>query len=103
MGKHDGSTCMYRNAAGLKCAVGCLIADDEYLEGWEGVGWVKLSERVKKDREIDFERAHESLLIDLQGVHDSYDPELWLYRLKHVAYDKRLNTEILEKYDQRTN
>ena len=96
-------TCMYRNTAGLMCAVGCLIADDEYLEGWEGAGWVKLSEQIKKDREIDFEGAHESLLIALQGVHDNYDSDLWLTRLQHTAKDKGLNTEILKKYDQRTN
>ena len=91
--------CMYRNAMGLKCAIGCLVADDEYLEGWEGLGWLELIQQIKKDRKIDFERVHENLLGSLQRIHDYSGAAMWLDRLKSVAKAEGLNTKILEKYD----
>lgn len=32
----QGADCLYRGANGLKCAIGCLIADDQYDPAFEG-------------------------------------------------------------------
>ena len=73
----DGETCAYRgidSALGVKetmCAVGALIADDEYNPTWEGAPLEKLitypdlpeALRVRLD-------AHYEMLDDLQLFHD---------------------------------
>ena len=93
--------CVYRAPEGLKCAVGCLIADDEYLKEWEGKGWAIIGPNIALDLGIDFDREHESLLIKLQSVHDNYEPELWLTNLKKLAEVEKLNTKTLEKHERR--
>jgi hypothetical protein len=57
--------CAYRSSSGLKCAAGCLIADDEYKEWFEQRGWRDLV----KDEFVP--EAHGMLIQDLQGVHDN--------------------------------
>ena len=58
--------CAYRGDAGFKCAVGCLISDDEYGPGIEGFGvWTPWL--------IGWCRQHgysTALLANLQQVHD---------------------------------
>ena len=94
-----GNTCMYRNPIGLKCAVGCLMADDEYLEEWEGKGWTITSPYIVRDLGIDYNREHERLLIALQSLHDHFETAMWLDKLKDLAKAEGLNSKILEKYE----
>lgn len=93
-------TCVYRGEGGTKCAVGCLIADEEYNPKMEGCsvsvlwreGW--LPERLKE---------HFHLLVDLQGTHDlDMDPERradvkasLLRSLRNQASEHNLNTDCL--------
>ena len=98
--KHN-DICVYRAPGGLKCAVGCLIADEEYLEKWEGKGWAIIGQNIAKDLDIDFDGEHENLLIRLQSVHDNYEPDQWLTNLKHLAEEEKLNTKNLEKHEPR--
>ena len=93
--------CVYRAPGGLKCAVGCLIADDEYSKEWEGKAWSIIRPNIAKDLDIDFDGEHESLLIKLQSVHDIYEPDRWLTNLKQLAEVEKLNTNILEKHERR--
>lgn len=95
--KHN-DVCVYRAPKGLKCAVGCLIADDEYLEEWEGAGWAIIGQNIAKDLDIDFDGEHENLLIRLQSVHDNYEPQLWLNKLQQLAKEEGLDTETLDKH-----
>lgn len=80
--------CLYRSPDGLKCAVGCLIADDEY-EDWmdntdedEGSGWLAMATRLNQPK-------HRVLIADLQAVHDSnsypHDVVEWKQNFKDVA------------------
>src|SRR5215510_14994918 len=74
--------CMYRTPDGLKCAVGCLITDEEYRPDMEGktilllceLGWLH-------QRFLD----HINFLCDLQRVHDCYLPNQWREDLRDIA------------------
>lgn len=70
---HDGVNCAYRGEDGTMCAVGCLIADDEYISGMEHHNVTELSrhlsdgtERVLPDRLL----PHLRMLTELQDFHD---------------------------------
>ena len=79
--KPDGSgvQCAYRGAGDRMCAVGCLIADDEYDPGMENLSvtelsgmWpcrpgVTISSRVSLPERLN---PHAQMLADLQGLHD---------------------------------
>ena len=71
--------CQYRATSGLKCAVGCLISDDEYRPDMETNSWVVL----QKDFGIPI--AHEGLINHLQKIHDSYEPGRWEKKLRALA------------------
>ena len=78
--------CAYRGARGLRCAVGCLIKDEFYHEGIEGLAmWAgeKINERHFMLEEalvnsgIDLDYAMPRMLKDLQDLHDNENPEVW--------------------------
>ena len=82
--------CAYRAKNGDKCAVGCLIEDEEYKESFEGVkALMILDGGYGADMEL-VERLypHRRLLSELQVVHDKMEVENWEFGLKDVA--KRL-------------
>lgn len=68
----DG-TCKYRQND-LKCAVGCLIEDEDYTEKMEGIGVVNLIQRFGC---LEWMWPHKSLLVSLQLIHDGYCPTKW--------------------------
>ena len=59
----DDGHCAYRGTSSRMCAVGCLIADDEYSPGMEGqtVDGIDLPRRF---------RNHKPMLEELQRFHD---------------------------------
>ena len=74
--------CQYRveTAEGvLKCAAGCLIADDEYNRMFEYLTWKNLV----KDGKVPSD--HCQLVCDLQKIHDREFPEDWPINFKVVA------------------
>ena len=81
------TVCLYRNSGGLKCAAGCLIADDEYkLSPFEKIGdWNALV------AEGCVPTAHSKLIYSLQALHDFSTPGDWAARLQEVAYEYGLN------------
>lgn len=90
------ASCMYRGVDGLKCAAGCLIADEEYNPQMEGHGWIDLVyEGLVGDE-------HSSLVDALQGAHDKapVQPILFLdyvkAELRKIAERRNLNTEVLD-------
>lgn len=71
-----GQGCMYRGENGMKCAAGCLIADDEYSPEFEGASWAYV---------ISFCIDHGKLISFLQKIHDCCNPSEWESELKKVA------------------
>jgi hypothetical protein len=83
-------TCMYRNDEGLKCAAGCLIADDEYYKDIEGSSWdVLVDEDV-----VPTENCLE-LIVALQNIHDCEPVEEWCKALGTLAALHNLSTDVL--------
>lgn len=97
--KADGD-CVYR-AGTLKCAAGCLIADDEYIPEMDGMGaddagdnlgsnWYGL---VRRKLAPD---VHRSLICDLQQIHDSGDgPQAWERKFAATAVQHKLQLNPL--------
>lgn len=84
-----GGKCLYRYED-LKCAAGCLIADDDYakkLDAEKQSQWGSLYDAGLVPE------AHVSLIAELQYVHDSMDVCTWKAGL----------TEVAEKFDLKTN
>ncbi len=81
--KKKNGICAYRAGRGLKCAAGCLIADDEYDKEFDnaanGVCWSMLIRR----RHVP--NVHEDLIMGLQHIHDNFEPERWPWRLRNLA------------------
>jgi hypothetical protein len=88
----DSFGCMYRSGT-LKCAAGCLIADNEYKKRFEHSSWSKLvrDELVPKE--------HKQLIIALQEIHDYCDEDFWLHELEVKANELKLNFDK-EKYER---
>lgn len=79
------NSCRYRSYSGLKCAAGCLIADDEYTEEMEDKGWYTLIENEMVPL------YYGVLINDLQKVHDLYYSNNWKEELEKVS--KKYNLE----------
>jgi hypothetical protein len=73
--------CAYRGEAGLKCAAGCLIGDDEYRGIFENRNWSFLV------REGHVPKEHSALISLLQSIHDDTGPAIWESSLKLLAKD----------------
>lgn len=82
------TACAYRGDNGLKCAAGCLIADDEYELGFEGYDWTTLAVRTKKVPD-----SHALLIARLQKTHDDNIPDEWYQDLRDVAKEFGLSDE----------
>lgn len=78
--------CQYRGPKGRKCAVGCLIDDDDYNPLWEGKTVRKLlhCRALPEPLAAEFQR-NESLLTSLQHIHDDVDIQEWPSKLHRVA------------------
>lgn len=59
----DGDECAYRGASGRMCAVGCLLADDEYEPNMESHGVYDIVLPLRLEN-------HSLLLQELQRLHD---------------------------------
>ncbi len=79
--------CLYRGEDGLKCAIGCLIKDDEYSFDIEGYTVLELYESKRLFKRL---APYVELLLDLQSIHDDYEPSEWPRLLKKLreAYVK---------------
>jgi len=92
--------CRYRTDDGLRCAVGCLIKDDEYDPAMEG----KDIDTLLYDNHLPHLFPHEELLYSLQHTHDTghvwNSNELMGKALLRVANTHGLNPAIVkELYD----
>jgi hypothetical protein len=88
---NDG-TCQYRTSGGLKCAAGCLIGDDEYIEGFEDKMWLDLC------RDGMVSDKHQELISRLQTIHDVTSIATWYRSLELTAEDLHLSMEELVRW-----
>lgn len=94
--------CFYR-LDGMKCAVGCLITNDDYMDEMEGKSIVELAELYPNYPSIAALIPHQRFLKQLQVVHD--DDTLWsspvlrdVYNtLRELAKVHNLNVLVLEE------
>lgn len=80
----NGNRCVYRGSDGLRCAIGCLIPDEQYSPALES--WSAHMKDVKAAAGIT--DAQEELAAALQHIHDDYERtpvDEWESRLNHVA------------------
>jgi len=79
--------CAYRSDSGLKCAIGCLITDENYEAAHEGLGAeeVPVVQMVERSLDILIDPETSRLLYDLQDLHDNYNVDEWAYQFDVVA------------------
>ena len=83
----EGS-CQYRGPAGLQCAIGCLISDEDYRPDMESysVGKLFWSDAFTNLPSIlNLSDVDHSLLGKLQQIHDSADVADWSRHLVKIA------------------
>jgi hypothetical protein len=90
----NNGKCAYRGEDGLKCAVGAIIADDEYdpvfdMVSDSGIQCLVRDKRIKVS-------DHLELLTMLQSIHDNYPEFQWEDKLKALADRLGIMTEIFE-------
>lgn len=69
----DGTEkCQYRSTEGLKCAIGCLIPDEEYRDDLEGKDVLTIAQRISSLAGLDV-----GLLIRMQQLHDCHAVKEW--------------------------
>ena len=90
----EGEKCKYRTKDGLKCAAGCLLADDEYDPEIEGRDWLGALPLIAYGGG----RNHSTLISDLQHVHDETLPIDWFEELDDMANSYRLNKKVLDQF-----
>lgn len=86
----DGRQCYYRYD-NLKCAAGCLIADDEYQKNFERRRWGNIEEICN----LNLSEEKTALIEALQNVHDGSEAIDWFGDLMDVAKEFQLNYDIL--------
>lgn len=79
-----GHTCVYRSPYGLKCAAGCLIADEEYTPSMEGNTWDLLASKGYVSRD------NQHFILELQRIHDGTEPPFWEDKFKELAHEYNL-------------
>lgn len=80
-------SCVYRGENGTKCAAGCLISDEEYRKEFENQTWYTLCMEGRVPIQ------HQSLISDLQDIHDHFITREWPSELKKLAETDNLNYE----------
>ena len=80
--------CAYR-AGKLKCAIGCLIPDDQYFKNLEGKSVAHIYYQIPALEGLDSD-----LLIALQKVHDDSRSDNWSSKLQSIAKQHKLKWEI---------
>jgi len=100
----DGG-CVYRAPNGDKCAVGCLISDEDYTDRMEGFGIYKNGPQSFVFSELpDWFTFNAHLLSDLQSVHDANLNDSWdspftmVQALRKVAIDFKLSHDVLNPF-----
>jgi hypothetical protein len=102
--------CLYRGPDGMKCAIGVLIPDEEYVEAMESLSISQLlNEQIPHNKGFDlqpilpllkarFEDVDPPFLNALQNLHDGCFVENWKKELRGFAVDHGLNSTVLKEF-----
>jgi hypothetical protein len=102
--------CVYRGEYGMSCAIGCLIKDEFYHEGLEGIAmWADEKEHERQmlleealiKSGIDLKPATTYMLSDLQYLHDEKKPQDWEQELQKLRA-KYFGIDTSNTYDEKT-
>ena len=96
MGLSD--VCAYRGEGNRKCAIGCLIKDEFYHRGLEGIGmWGEKRQIQQRHRPLhealtasgitNISDTQARMLNDLQYLHDTIKPEDWEQELQKLRLE----------------
>lgn len=101
----EGGSCKYRTVDGSKCAIGCLIEDDQYTPGMEFYWIYILAERYSSRMKniLNGTSSRLAFLEKLQIAHDNCDTDKYgqfnrdalLSRLRAVAKVYELSDAVL--------
>lgn len=105
--KEDGKSCRYRGPNGTKCAVGCLIPDDEYRPIMEYKIVCSINRMIDQHLiEAPVTKKligeHENMLSDLQLVHDQFVKLNKDGTFNKIDLKKQL-TEVAKRYKLQLN
>ena len=105
--------CLYRGDFGSKCAVGCLISDEEYDPKMEGSSVPCEKEYAYPSAgTLILQRWMEShgygtavglFLVGMQKIHDAKDPPSWRYYLALAANKLHLDKSALDRVPRHKN
>lgn len=93
--------CAYRNGAGLSCAVGCLISDEDYRENMDSDDDTTIGDVLNNHPHLpEYFYVHRDLLSDLQQLHDTFsefslNDDLFVENVEQIGKDHNLNYEHL--------
>lgn len=87
--------CAYKNNEGLKCAIGCLISDENYYPELESccIDSEELHKAIIKSgislkiykNDIYYPGGDLLFLYELQKIHDNFEPDVWRGKLSKFA------------------
>jgi hypothetical protein len=93
----EGTSCMYRDGKGRKCAIGHGIPDEKYDPGMENNKPLTLLEQFPSLAE-EFGAVSVHFLTDLQHAHDCYNGE-WPSKAGWEEYITRALTNFAKHYN----
>ena len=87
--------CAYRGVKGLKCAVGALISDDDYNEGFEGKTIREFADDIPSLLHVST-----NMLGEMQTIHDAYGCDEWFKECRKVATRYNLDCAVLKTFEE---
>lgn len=77
-------TCMYRGRAGLRCAIGVLIDDKDYVPSMEGLDICSVIDSYTGLSGTVLRNVDRGLLKKLQLLHDTWPADSWEAQLSEI-------------------
>lgn len=93
--------CVYFNVeTNMKCAAGCLIPDRDYSEYFErgAVDYYIINKITNFFKNSGYSKNEIELVQELQELHDWFRPKTWKKRLRLIAKEHSLTSDVLKSF-----
>lgn len=90
-----GGGCRYLAFDGLKCAVGCLIPEEEYSTSIEGKRVLRIAEIIPALKGLSID-----MLSNVQAIHDNRPTHVWFNSLRDVCCRFKLDDTVLLTFQE---